>query len=171
MRAIYHGPSSPLTGGFTYCAFGRPYGLVVTPEKHVTISALIDAGQPWRRSPQARSYTLLNVNLRNKPCSHQPRNPGIGLTFPSTHQQQPILYPVHDTLGSKSRPHQPGIHEKALTFPAVTRSYSVSPQHITSIHQPNLILYPVHSSYNWQNSFTHASPASPDWDLTSPSIH
>ncbi|CAL4096189.1 unnamed protein product, partial [Meganyctiphanes norvegica] len=38
--------------GFTYCAFGRPYGLLVTPEKHVTISALIDAGQPWRRSPQ-----------------------------------------------------------------------------------------------------------------------
>ncbi|XP_063845220.1 creatinase-like isoform X1 [Scylla paramamosain] len=40
------------TGGFTYCAFGRPYGLLVTPEKHVTISALIDGGQPWRRSPQ-----------------------------------------------------------------------------------------------------------------------
>ncbi|ROT75722.1 hypothetical protein C7M84_005727 [Penaeus vannamei] len=29
----------------------RPYGLLITPEKHVTISALIDAGQPWRRSP------------------------------------------------------------------------------------------------------------------------
>ncbi|KAG0710133.1 Creatinase [Chionoecetes opilio] len=40
------------TGGFIYCAFGRPYGLLVTPEKHVTISALIDAGQPWRLSPQ-----------------------------------------------------------------------------------------------------------------------
>ncbi|TNJ47514.1 aminopeptidase P family protein [Phaeobacter sp. B1627] len=36
--------------GFTYCAFGRPYGLVVTPDKAVTISAGIDAGQPWRRS-------------------------------------------------------------------------------------------------------------------------
>jgi creatinase len=35
--------------GFTYCAFGRPYGLVVTPEACVTISAGIDAGQPWRR--------------------------------------------------------------------------------------------------------------------------
>ncbi|KAG0697958.1 Creatinase [Chionoecetes opilio] len=43
------------TGGFTYCASGRPYGLLVTPEKHVTISALIDAGQPWRRSPQVWS--------------------------------------------------------------------------------------------------------------------
>ena len=35
--------------GFTYCAFGRPYALVVTPETSVTISAGIDAGQPWRR--------------------------------------------------------------------------------------------------------------------------
>lgn len=40
------------TGGFIYCAFGRPYGLLITPEKHVSISALIDYGQPWRRSPQ-----------------------------------------------------------------------------------------------------------------------
>ena len=36
--------------GFTYCAFGRPYGLVVTATETVTISAGIDAGQPWRRS-------------------------------------------------------------------------------------------------------------------------
>ncbi|MEM9551360.1 MAG: aminopeptidase P family protein [Pseudomonadota bacterium] len=36
--------------GFLYCAFGRPYGLVVTAEDCVTISAGIDAGQPWRRS-------------------------------------------------------------------------------------------------------------------------
>ncbi|MEP1328191.1 aminopeptidase P family protein [Pseudophaeobacter sp.] len=35
--------------GFTYCAFGRPYGLVVTATEAVTISAGIDAGQPWRR--------------------------------------------------------------------------------------------------------------------------
>jgi creatinase len=34
--------------GFLYCAFGRPYGLVVTVETSVTISAGIDAGQPWR---------------------------------------------------------------------------------------------------------------------------
>ncbi len=38
--------------GFLYCAFGRPYGLVVTAEQSVTISAGIDAGQPWRRSHQ-----------------------------------------------------------------------------------------------------------------------
>ncbi len=36
--------------GFTYCAFGRPYAIVVTPSECVTISAGIDAGQPWRRS-------------------------------------------------------------------------------------------------------------------------
>ena len=35
--------------GFTYCSFGRPYGMVVTPTECVTISAGIDAGQPWRR--------------------------------------------------------------------------------------------------------------------------
>ncbi|MCH2067787.1 aminopeptidase P family protein [Shimia sp.] len=35
--------------GFTYCAFGRPYAVVVTPTECVTISAGIDAGQPWRR--------------------------------------------------------------------------------------------------------------------------
>ncbi len=35
---------------FLYCSFGRFYGLVVTPEKVVTISANIDGGQPWRRT-------------------------------------------------------------------------------------------------------------------------
>jgi len=36
--------------GFLYCAFGRPYGLVVTAADNVTFSAGIDAAQPWRRS-------------------------------------------------------------------------------------------------------------------------
>lgn len=35
---------------FLYTSFGRQYGLVVTPTAHTTISANIDAGQPWRRS-------------------------------------------------------------------------------------------------------------------------
>ncbi len=35
--------------GFTYCAFGRPYAVVITATECVTISAGIDAGQPWRR--------------------------------------------------------------------------------------------------------------------------
>ncbi|MBY5972120.1 aminopeptidase P family protein [Ferrimonas balearica] len=36
--------------GFLYCSFGRPYACVVTPEACTTVSANIDAGQPWRRS-------------------------------------------------------------------------------------------------------------------------
>ncbi|MEY4696042.1 MAG: hypothetical protein RIT14_470 [Pseudomonadota bacterium] len=36
--------------GFLYCSFGRPYAVVVTATECVTISAGIDAGQPWRRS-------------------------------------------------------------------------------------------------------------------------
>lgn len=36
--------------GFLYCAFGRPYALVVTATENVTFSAGIDAAQPWRRS-------------------------------------------------------------------------------------------------------------------------
>jgi len=35
---------------FLYCAFGRPYGLVVDDIKQTTISANIDGGQPWRRT-------------------------------------------------------------------------------------------------------------------------
>ncbi|MFO1105651.1 MAG: aminopeptidase P family protein [Amaricoccus sp.] len=35
---------------FLYCAFGRRYGLVVTPDASTSISAGIDGGQPARRS-------------------------------------------------------------------------------------------------------------------------
>jgi len=36
--------------GFLYCSFGRPFGCVVTQDACTTVSANIDAGQPWRRS-------------------------------------------------------------------------------------------------------------------------
>ena len=36
--------------GFLYCSFGRSYACVVTAEACTTVSANIDAGQPWRRS-------------------------------------------------------------------------------------------------------------------------
>ena len=36
--------------GFIYCSFGRPYGCMITKNKVTTISANIDASQPWRRS-------------------------------------------------------------------------------------------------------------------------
>jgi len=35
---------------FLYCSFGRPYGLVVTHDGAISISANIDGGQPWRRT-------------------------------------------------------------------------------------------------------------------------
>lgn len=35
---------------FLYTSFGRKYGLLVTQDKHITISANIDGGMPWRRS-------------------------------------------------------------------------------------------------------------------------
>ncbi|HLR63579.1 MAG TPA: M24 family metallopeptidase [Lentibacillus sp.] len=35
---------------FLYTSFGRSYALVVTQDKHYTVSANIDGGQPWRRS-------------------------------------------------------------------------------------------------------------------------
>ena len=35
---------------FLYTSFGRPYGLVVTPEGQTSISANIDGGQPYRRT-------------------------------------------------------------------------------------------------------------------------
>ena len=35
--------------GFLYCAFGRPYAQVVTATVTVTVSAGIDAAQPWCR--------------------------------------------------------------------------------------------------------------------------
>ncbi|MFQ5544338.1 MAG: M24 family metallopeptidase [Acidiferrobacterales bacterium] len=34
---------------FLYCAFGRPYGLVVTQDNSTSITANIDGGEPWRR--------------------------------------------------------------------------------------------------------------------------
>jgi creatinase len=44
--------------GFLYCAFGRPYGLVVTHDRAVLISAAIDGGQPARRSAHEQlTYT------------------------------------------------------------------------------------------------------------------
>ena len=35
---------------YVYTSFGRNYGLVVTEERHVTISANVDFGQPYRQS-------------------------------------------------------------------------------------------------------------------------
>lgn len=37
-------------GDFLYCSFGRPYGLIVTPDGQTSVSANIDYGQPYRRT-------------------------------------------------------------------------------------------------------------------------
>ena len=37
-------------GDFVYCAFGRPYGLIVTPDRITSLSANIDGGQPYRQT-------------------------------------------------------------------------------------------------------------------------
>jgi creatinase len=34
---------------FVYCAFGRPYGLIVTQDTVQSITTAIDGGHPWRR--------------------------------------------------------------------------------------------------------------------------
>ena len=34
---------------FLYCSFGRRYAFVITLEKATSVTAGIDAGQPWRR--------------------------------------------------------------------------------------------------------------------------
>lgn len=36
--------------GFLYTSFGRPYGVAITLDKCITLSAGIDGGQPWRHS-------------------------------------------------------------------------------------------------------------------------
>lgn len=35
---------------FLYCSFGRKYAFIVTQKKAISVSAGIDAGQPWRRT-------------------------------------------------------------------------------------------------------------------------
>ena len=48
---------------FLYCSFGRPYGLLVSQDQVTTISANIDAGQPWHWSALTRCVRLENVPL------------------------------------------------------------------------------------------------------------
>jgi len=35
---------------YVYCSMGRPYALVVTQDSQTSVSALVDGGQPWRRT-------------------------------------------------------------------------------------------------------------------------
>ena len=58
--------------GFLYCAFGRPYACVVTHHACTTVSANIDAGQPWRRSHGDNViYTDWRRDCEPGPCLQQ----------------------------------------------------------------------------------------------------
>jgi len=50
---------------FLYCSFGRPFALVVTAEEVVSISANIDAGQPWRRTVGDRNVVYTDWRRDN----------------------------------------------------------------------------------------------------------
>ncbi|MCV6593498.1 MAG: aminopeptidase P family protein [Silicimonas sp.] len=67
--------------GFLYCAFGRPYGCVVTQDACTTVSANIDAGQPWRRSVDENViYTDWQRNNYWRAVKHLAGKPGrIGI--------------------------------------------------------------------------------------------
>ena len=50
---------------FLYCSFGRPFALVVTAGEVVSISANIDAGQPWRRTVGDRNVVYTDWRRDN----------------------------------------------------------------------------------------------------------
>jgi creatinase len=50
---------------FLYCSFGRPFALVVTGKEVVSISANIDAGQPWRRTVGDRNVVYTDWRRDN----------------------------------------------------------------------------------------------------------
>lgn len=50
---------------FLYCSFGRPFALVVTATEVVSISANIDAGQPWRRTVGDRNVVYTDWRRDN----------------------------------------------------------------------------------------------------------
>jgi creatinase len=50
---------------FLYCSFGRPFALVVTPQEVVSVSANIDAGQPWRRTAGDRNVVYTDWRRDN----------------------------------------------------------------------------------------------------------
>lgn len=69
---------------FLYCAFGRHYGLVVTQDKVVTISANIDGGQPWRRTVGTENIVYTDWQRDNFYVAIQqalPRAGRVGIEF------------------------------------------------------------------------------------------
>ncbi|MEM9603422.1 MAG: aminopeptidase P family protein [Pseudomonadota bacterium] len=58
-------------GDFLYCAFGRPYALVVTADRVVSLSANIDGGQPWRRTADGDNLVYTDWQRDNFLCAVQ----------------------------------------------------------------------------------------------------
>ena len=48
LRYCYINPSIGYFSNFIFCGFGRTYAHVVTQDTNVTVSALVDGGQPYR---------------------------------------------------------------------------------------------------------------------------
>ena len=65
-------------GDFLYCSFGRFYGLVVTQQKVVSISAHIGGGQPWRRTVGDYNVVYTDWQRDNyfKACAQELPNKG-----------------------------------------------------------------------------------------------
>ncbi len=86
---------------FVYCSFGRPYAHVVTPDKSVTISALVDGGQPWRRTAIGDNLVYTdwkknNYQLAIKDVIGQAGNQ-IGIEY--DHMNLQMLQKLQDELG------------------------------------------------------------------------
>ena len=52
-------------GDFLYCSFGRPYALLVTHDRVLSISANIDGGQPWRRTVDGDNLVFTDWKKNN----------------------------------------------------------------------------------------------------------
>ncbi|XDZ50180.1 M24 family metallopeptidase [Neisseriaceae bacterium CLB008] len=69
---------------FLYCSFGRFYGLVVTQDKVVSISANIDGGQPWRRTVGDYNVVYTDWQRDNyfRACAKElPQSGRVGIEF------------------------------------------------------------------------------------------
>ena len=85
---------------FLYCAFGRPYGCLITQERLVTLSANIDGGQPWRRTvgDDNRIYTDWQSDnffkLIADECQHFSGNMGVEFDHLTLERQQKLQHAV-----------------------------------------------------------------------------
>lgn len=111
--------------GFIYCAFGRRYGLVIDQERATTISAGIDAGQPWRRT-HGRNVTYTDWRRDNYFEAVRSLTPGVkrlGIEFD------------HVTLETRAllEAEFPGMEFVDISGPAMRMRMIKSPEEIAHI--------------------------------------